>query len=148
MDKNNCRVIDCESEKCLLNVLFVDDENLSQAIAERHLKKLGCSINFAALGEEAIIDLKENDYDIVFLDFFLPDMNATEVVGEIRKSTAVANCFFVGITNDGSSSCRNAFAEVGVVEVLEKPLTITVLEQIVNRVKQYKLNPASSNCSK
>jgi two-component system sensor histidine kinase ChiS len=69
-----------------LSILAVDDEPLNLKILGHFLTKMGHKLDNAHSGPEALELLKNNSYDLVFLDIMMPQMSGYEVLGILRKS--------------------------------------------------------------
>lgn len=68
-----------------LRILLVDD-NLDHAqLALRSLREPDWKVDTARLGEEALERLQEEAYDLVLLDYRLPDLSGLEVLRRIRE---------------------------------------------------------------
>lgn len=68
-----------------INILLVDDDEDYLLMTNAFLKQIGYHVDTASNGREALEKLKQKDYQILLLDFFMPEMNGEEVVHEIRK---------------------------------------------------------------
>lgn len=66
-------------------VLIVDDEEDFLTLMQERLASWGYEIIIAIGGKEALNVIKEKVPDIVVLDYFMPDMDGTTVLREIRK---------------------------------------------------------------
>lgn len=67
-------------------VLVVDDNEVNILIAKRFLSKWGLVLDFASNGEEAINQIVNNVYDLVFMDIRMPGIDgfdATRIIREI-----------------------------------------------------------------
>ena len=51
-----------------VKILIVEDDSLIQIAAQKTLRMLGCSVDVADNGREAIRLFQDNDYHLVFLD--------------------------------------------------------------------------------
>ena len=60
-------------------VLVVDDEALS-TLFSRHLEDEGFQVHSAFTGAQAIESISQNSYHVMLLDYYLPDMDAKELV--------------------------------------------------------------------
>ena len=69
-------------KKC---ILIVEDSKLAQTMAAMALKSLGCEIHTADTGAEAITQFKARNYDLIFMDLGLPDMDGYTVTETIRE---------------------------------------------------------------
>ncbi len=66
-------------------VLVVDDNLINQKIAVRFLQKLGCKVDIASNGWEAIEALARTPYRAVFMDCQMPELSGLDATREIRK---------------------------------------------------------------
>src|SRR6266849_614906 len=67
------------------SVLIIDDEAAIRESLETLLEFEGFSVEAAGTGEEGLARLAEHPFDLVLLDFALPDRNGLEVLAEIRE---------------------------------------------------------------
>src|SRR5512146_2095875 len=66
-------------------LLIVDDDPLSRSMMDLMLAPHGYQLGFACDGAEAIQAIESGQYDLVFMDLILPDMNGRDVCREIRR---------------------------------------------------------------
>ena len=67
------------------SILMVDDDEEFLFVSESYLKRKECNIKTMSNPIEAIEYLKENDVDVLFIDYFMPQMTGEEVINELRK---------------------------------------------------------------
>jgi len=67
-------------------LLIVDDEKEVVAMLQKRLSEEGYCVVAAYDGEEALLQMKKENPDIILLDLLLPKLNGFEVLKEIRKS--------------------------------------------------------------
>lgn len=68
-----------------VHILLAEDNPINQMVATTMLEKYGCRITTAADGEEAVKQVKQNNFDLVFMDCQMPIMDGYEATGIIRK---------------------------------------------------------------
>jgi CheY-like chemotaxis protein len=66
-------------------ILIVDDNSVNLLVASEILKKSGCEIDMAENGLMAIEKVKENRYDLIFMDIQMPQMDGITATREIKK---------------------------------------------------------------
>ncbi|HEX7285525.1 MAG TPA: sigma-54 dependent transcriptional regulator [Candidatus Angelobacter sp.] len=67
------------------SILIIDDEVAIRESLETLLEFEGYTVSSAETGEEGLAHLAETPFDLVLLDFALPDRNGLEVLAEIRN---------------------------------------------------------------
>jgi DNA-binding response OmpR family regulator len=68
-----------------IKVLITDDEADYLSVMKERLESWGYEVLSAQGGKEGVAVIKERSPDIVILDYFMPDMDGTAVLKEIRK---------------------------------------------------------------
>src|SRR5260370_15486679 len=66
------------------SVLIIDDEPAIRESLETLLEFEGYAVESAETGDEGLARLAERPFDLVLLDFALPDRNGLEVLADIR----------------------------------------------------------------
>lgn len=100
-------------------VLLVEDNKINQMITQKMLEKRGISCNIIDNGEDAIEDVKVNDYDLILMDVHLPGINGTEATTEIRKFNS--HIPIVALTAISLNENREMLLSYGMNEVITKP---------------------------
>jgi two-component system sensor histidine kinase/response regulator len=87
-DNQANRAITSPSRK--LRILLAEDNRVNQAVASRHLAKLGHTLVIANNGQGAIDLLQQQTFDLVLMDVQMPELDgflATKIIREHEKST-------------------------------------------------------------
>lgn len=100
-------------------VLLVEDNKINQMITQKMLEKRGISCNIIDNGEDAIEDVKINNYDLILMDVHLPGINGTEATSEIRKFNSQIP--IVALTAISLNENREMLLSYGMNEVITKP---------------------------
>ena len=116
-------------------ILIVDDTELNLMVAEALLEPLGMHIDLAVDGYDALEKVKENVYDIIFMDHFMPEMDGVETTKKIRQMKDNANCDvpIVALTADAMSGVKEEMLSRGMNDFLAKPIVIELAYQVVEK---------------
>lgn len=71
-----------------LSILYIEDNPEDQLIMKRSLKKslqVDFKLTVAKSGQEEFENLKKETFDIIFLDYRLPDMTRFDILRELRR---------------------------------------------------------------
>lgn len=112
-------------------ILIVDDENDIAELISDILEDEGYPTTIKNSGNDAIAEIKENDYDLILLDVMMPDISGTEVCANIRNHTSSPIIF---VTAKTALSSKLVGFEVGADDYITKPF---VNEELVARVKAH-----------
>ena len=69
-----------------INILIADDDEDYLSMTYAFLTQIGYNVDMASDGKEALEKLNSKEYQILLLDYFMPEMNGEEVIKEIRKT--------------------------------------------------------------
>ena len=117
-------------------VLLAEDEKSLRDIVSTFLKRKGFDVYAVCNGEEAIMAVDKNVYDIIILDIMMPRKSGIEVCKYIRKKYDVPVIFLTAL--NAEQDIINGY-EVGADEYITKPVSMVILEAKVNAlIKRYK----------
>ena len=118
-------------------VLIVDDEKSIREVGEKMILQLGCAVETAESGEEAVTILRNavqerNRFDALILDLSIPGgMDGLETMKEIRKIDSEVRVFLsTGYTN---SPALSNYEELGFNDILPKPYEFSKLKAVLLR---------------
>lgn len=116
--------------------LVVDDEKLNLIVATGILKDYGMDITTAGSGMEAIEICKKNTFDIIFMDYMMPELDGIETMKRIRPngSKARTKLAIVALTANTVSSARDMFMREGFDGFIGKPIDRVELERVLKNV--------------
>ncbi|MBO4914693.1 MAG: response regulator [Oscillospiraceae bacterium] len=119
-----------------LEVLVVDDEPMNLLVAEGIFREYGMNVETARSGPEAIEKCREKQYDVVFMDHMMPEMDGVEAMKAIRDNAGKkdAQSIMIALTANAVSGAREMFISEGFDGFVAKPIEITELERVLKRV--------------
>jgi CheY-like chemotaxis protein len=101
-----------------VQVLVVEDDEVSLQAARMGLERLGCQVDVALNGAEAIELFGRKTYDLILMDWQMPVMDGFEATARIRKMPQGTVTPIVGTTRSlGRPECLAA----GMNDVIPKP---------------------------
>lgn len=107
-----------------LKILLVEDNKVNQRLALRLLEKGGCSVTLAENGRIALEKLVENDFDLVFMDVQMPEMDGLEATTRIRSREVPGkdSIPIIAMTAHAMKEDRDRCIGAGMNAYLTKPL--------------------------
>lgn len=120
-----------------LRALVVDDNTYARAISGASLKKLGVGhIDEADGGAEAILMLMGAPYDLVLMDWYMPDISGAGVMTVLRDARfgVPSKTPVILMTAYPSRENLQRARDIGINEVLVKPFTTEQLGAALGRV--------------
>ncbi len=125
-----------------LRILVAEDNLVNQKLARRVLEKLGCHVDMAINGHQAIEYWRRNRYDLILMDCQMPELDGYQATTEIRRheqSAARPRTPIVAMTASALDSDRERCLANGMDDFLSKPVQI---EQLRAALDRYSANPS------
>ena len=117
------------------HVLVVDDNWMNLKVIEGLLKRYQIKVSTANNGPEALEMINRKEYDFVFMDHMVPEMDGVETLHRIRNKAG--NYFkripIIAVTANAIAGSREMFMKEGFSDFIEKPIEISVLERLLRR---------------
>ena len=116
-------------------VLVVDDNVMNLKVMARLLLPYRIKVVTALSGQEALEQIKSMEYDCVFLDHMMPEMDGVETLHKIRQKTGLyfQNVPIIAFTANAIGGAREMFMEEGFDDFIAKPIELSVLERMLHR---------------
>lgn len=116
-------------------VLVVDDNLMNIRVIEGILDKYQIRVVRAMSGHEALEKIESKEFDFVFMDHMMPEMDGIETFHRIRAKSGkyFEKVPIVALTANAIAGSRERFLEEGFNDFLEKPVELSVLERVLRR---------------
>ncbi|MGE8050935.1 response regulator [Pseudomonas monteilii] len=102
-------------------ILLVEDNPVNQLVAKGMLAKLGCQVQLATQGAEALEMLEQDEFDLVLMDCNMPVMDGYEASRRIRQSGRWPHLPIVALTANAMPEERERCRAAGMSDYLAKP---------------------------
>jgi signal transduction histidine kinase len=115
-------------------VLLAEDNPVNQLVARGLLTRLGCEVDVAANGEEALRLLDAAAYDLVFMDCMMPGVDGYAATAELRRREAGrARLPGVAMTANAMQGDRERCLAAGMDDYVSKPVSRDILRDVLTR---------------
>ncbi len=119
-----------------VRALVVDDEPMNLTVAIGVLDRYGMKVTTVPSGQDAITLCKEEEFDIVFMDHMMPEMDGIEAMHRIRTEMEKERKMLpiVALTANAVSTAKEMFLNEGFDGFVSKPIELTELERVMKKV--------------
>lgn len=123
-----------------VKLLVVDDDPISLRAVSHSLKQSFDAPDVAANGEAGLALVKENPYDVIFLDVEMPGIDGFELCSEIRQSERNRETPVVFVTSKSDFNSRVKAPLKGAQDLIAKPfLKFEITVKALTLILQYRL---------
>ncbi|MBT3700295.1 MAG: response regulator [Alphaproteobacteria bacterium] len=120
-----------------LNILQVEDDDISRTVIEQTLAKVGHSVRSVGDGLEALAMLQKRNFDLILMDRHMPNLNGIETTKRIRRMKGLeADLPIIGITAGAREDELQECLDAGFNVVLTKPVDGRELCATIGRLAQ------------
>ncbi len=127
-------VVESLSEPTRLKILLAEDNNINQMVALRMIERLGYKADIVSNGKEAVEAASNIDYDIIFMDILMPEMDGIEacnvIKGQINKENKP---IIIAMTANAMSGDEENYIRSGMDDYLSKPVNLEDLKRVLDK---------------
>jgi CheY-like chemotaxis protein len=119
-----------------LRVLLTDDNAVNQRVALHQLRKLGCQVQIARNGLEALSMWKAQRPELILMDCHMPEMDGFEAVKKIRsyeQGQAIPPVTICAMTANTMPGDREKCMTAGMDDYISKPTSLAALRTVLRR---------------
>ncbi len=109
------------------SILLVEDSRVNRFIISDALERLGCNVDTAEDGQQAVDKFFDKKYDMVFMDCKMPIMDgleATKIIREKETSLNQDKITIVALTGGVAIKDKKECTKAGMNDVLPKPVVV------------------------
>lgn len=109
-------------------LLVADDNEINRDVLQRRLRRLGHEVVCVASGQEALNQLAQQPFDLLFLDVMMPGLTGFEVLQQLKADPTLAELpvLMISALDDLESVIR--CLRLGATDYLTKPFEPTLLQ--------------------
>ncbi|GHB90849.1 PAS domain S-box protein [Cerasicoccus arenae] len=125
-------------------ILLAEDNPINRKVVQFILNRMGCVVDNAANGREALELFDEEPYDVVLMDVQMPEIDGITATKEIRKRTDDAETpWIIGLSAAATKEDEERAIEAGMNDFITKPLKPQELEAALHRAPMPRENTHS-----
>ena len=114
-------------------ILVVDDNDMNLEVFAALLEDTKIKVTTAESGIECIEILKENSFDLIFLDQMMPGMSGLQTLEVIQRDNLAGDTAIIALTADAIVGARENYIKEGFSDYLSKPVMYEALEEMLIR---------------
>jgi DNA-binding response OmpR family regulator len=124
-----------------MRILVIEDDTDTQEFLQERLKERGFAVDIAATGTRGIFLAKTNEYDLILLDYGLPEKNGFLVCEEIRQTRSVP---IIMISVSDTTNYKIRALSIGADDYVTKPF---YFEELYARIQAILRRPVTIQSS-
>jgi len=127
--------LDDSAPRTLTRVLVAEDNRTNQLVARGLLSRMGCGVDVASDGREALEMWRSGDYDLILMDIQMPKLDGYEVARAIREAEAgtTRRVAIIAMTAGVMKGDRDTCLRAGMDDYISKPLDRGRLTALLRR---------------
>lgn len=112
-------------------ILIVDDNEMNRKVFRSLLKRTQIVIYGAQSGEECIELMKQQEFDLVFLDYMMPGMDGIETLHKLKEKNLCGDTPIIMLTANAVVGAREQYLKEGFQDYLTKPIQPGKLDKMI-----------------
>lgn len=119
-----------------LTVLIADDNVINQIVIERMLERLEHTVTVVSNGLQAVEAVQQHSFDVIFMDWMMPEMDGIEATGLIRAlpDPQKSGIPIIAMTANSMAGHEARCLEAGMDTFVSKPATFAEIRQVLYRM--------------
>jgi len=136
-----------QSPQVHLRILLAEDNSVNQLVSTRMLEKRGHQVTAANNGRETLDQLDKGEFDLVFMDIHMPEMDGIEATMALRRKEVASHEHqpIIALTAMAMKGDRDRCLNAGMDGYLSKPINQQELDAILeSHLEKKRRNPRPS----
>jgi len=134
----NGNIVDIENHQLYApdaRILVIDDNRMNIRVVEGLMREYGVQVTSALSGADGIKLLESNNFDFVFLDHMMPEMDGVETLHNIRRKNDpyFKSIPIVALTANAIAGTREMLLREGFDDFVAKPVENSVLQRTLKK---------------
>ncbi|WP_348541508.1 ATP-binding protein [Vibrio zhanjiangensis] len=125
--------VDVGNERRKVSAMLVEDIRMNQIVAEKMLSTLSAETTTVSNGQECLDMLRQQTFDIIFMDIQMPVMDGLEALRRIKSEGLAPNTPVIALTANTFDSDVEHYLQQGFSNVLSKPFKLEWLKGILDK---------------
>lgn len=118
-------------------VLVVEDDPTNYTLANKILGRYGIEVDWAKDGQEAVEVVEKGDYDLIFMDLQMPEMDGVSAAYAIQELGLRHPPYIAALTANALAESRFACEKAGMQDFVTKPVSGEAIKTALIRFKQH-----------
>lgn len=116
-------------------ILVVDDVIMNQQVMKLLLKRTEIQVDAVSGGKECLERIKQEKYDIIFMDHMMPEMDGLETFRRMKESKDHKNpdTPVIALTANVATGAKEKYDSKGFADTIFKPVDGTLLEKMLRK---------------
>ncbi|WP_237486345.1 response regulator [Vibrio hippocampi] len=121
------------------HVLIAEDNEINQQVAMELLTDMGIQVTIANNGKEAVQWVNQHDFDLIFMDIQMPEMDGFDATKQIKLIDKCRGWPIIAMTAHAMAGDREKSLQAGMIDHINKPIDPVVLMKVLERELAHKL---------
>ena len=124
-DKNKSRLDELSNALAGKHILLAEDNELNRQVIYELVNKIGIEVDMVENGVEVLKNVLERKYDLILMDLHMPVLDGFNASAQIRDRGIQIP--IIAVTADALGSVKDKCTEVGIVDIITKPINPELL---------------------
>ncbi len=112
-----------------LQILVAEDNLINQKVAKSIFKNLGFEISIAVNGNDVVEKVKQQPFDIIFMDIMMPEKDGFDATKNVREMGY--DMPIVAVTADTNIESREKVIKAGMDDYIPKPIRVDEIKRVL-----------------